>query len=504
MAPIVDETPGSFRWLVSAYTQRSGDTPHTPRPHPSRGAAASGRLQPMGRRVRGHGSGGRELDRHRRRARSGTRSPTAFRAPACSSSTASRRPPSAASRTSTARRCSGAATRGAWIAARSSRPRPRSSRSRMPAAISACRTSASAPASARRTAASGTLDEAYRTYFERGSDRVSPFMIPLALTNTACAAVARTLQLRGPSSSTCTACAAGADAIGTALWLIRSGPRRRDARRRRRRGDLARRARRLPQPRRARDAPPRRRGREPPVRLRARRLRDRRGLGRARARGARARARARRAHLCGARRLRLELRRLAPDRPRSDGRRPRAPRCRRRSPTRASARRTSATSARMRPRRPRATSPRRARSRARASRTPPVSATKSLHGHTLGGAGGVEAAASLLPIVRGIIPPTLNLVEPDDGCGLDHVMGAARRDVDVRASLSNSFGFGGHNAALVLRQGLTATGRAWPPRARGTRTACERTIAPSEARAWQASVWPRRSRAPCRSARDGP
>ena len=69
----------------------------------------------------------------------------------------------------------------------------------------------------------GTLDEAYRTYFERGSDRVSPFLIPLALTNTACAAVARTLQLRGPSSSTCTACAAGADAIGVALWLIRSG-----------------------------------------------------------------------------------------------------------------------------------------------------------------------------------------------------------------------------------------------------------------------------------------
>jgi 3-oxoacyl-[acyl-carrier-protein] synthase II len=79
-----------------------------------------------------------------------------------------------------------------------------------------------------------------------------------------------------------------------------------------------------------------------------------------------------------------------------------------------------------------------------------VSATKSLHGHTLGGAGGVEAAAALLPMVRGIVPPTLNLVEPDDGCGLDHVMGAARRGVDVRASLSNSFGFGGHNAALVF------------------------------------------------------
>ena len=79
-----------------------------------------------------------------------------------------------------------------------------------------------------------------------------------------------------------------------------------------------------------------------------------------------------------------------------------------------------------------------------------VSATKAMHGHTLGGAGGVEAAASLLPLVRGIIPPTLNLHEPDDGCGLDHVMGAARRGVDVRASLSNSFGFGGHNAALVF------------------------------------------------------
>jgi 3-oxoacyl-[acyl-carrier-protein] synthase II len=79
-----------------------------------------------------------------------------------------------------------------------------------------------------------------------------------------------------------------------------------------------------------------------------------------------------------------------------------------------------------------------------------VSATKSLHGHTLGGAGGIEAAASLLPLVRGIVPPTLNLVEPDDGCGLDHVMGTARRGVDVRAVLKNSFGFGGHNAALVL------------------------------------------------------
>ena len=90
-----------------------------------------------------------------------------------------------------------------------------------------------------------------------------------------------------------------------------------------------------------------------------------------------------------------------------------------------------------------------ARAIARAGlRTPPVSSTKSLHGHTLGGAGGVEAAASLLPFVRDV-PPTLNLVEPDDGCGLDHVGQGAPR-CRRPASLSNSFGFGGHNAALVL------------------------------------------------------
>ncbi len=66
-----------------------------------------------------------------------------------------------------------------------------------------------------------TLSDAYQAYYERGADRVSPFAIPLSLTNVAAASTARALGLRGPSAAPCTACAAGADAIGAALSLIR-------------------------------------------------------------------------------------------------------------------------------------------------------------------------------------------------------------------------------------------------------------------------------------------
>ncbi|MEA2195698.1 MAG: 3-oxoacyl-[acyl-carrier-protein] synthase [Solirubrobacteraceae bacterium] len=295
----------------------------------------------------------------------------------------------------------------------------------------------------------GTLDEAYRTFFERGSDRVSPFMIPLVLTNTACAAVARTLQLRGPSCSTCTACAAGADAIGTALWLIRSG--RADAM-------LAGGA----------DAPI-----SPVV------LAGYRNLGalaslRHGAEGASRPFDSERDGFVigeGAGVLVLEEREHALARgariyavlggygsscdashltdPDQTGAGPGAAMSAALADAGigpadvgyVSAHATSTPSGDIAE----------ARAIARAGLAhAAVSATKAMHGHTLGGAGGVEAAASLLPLVRGIIPPTLNLREPDDGCGLDHVMGAARRDVDVRASISNSFGFGGHNAALVF------------------------------------------------------
>jgi 3-oxoacyl-[acyl-carrier-protein] synthase II len=78
-----------------------------------------------------------------------------------------------------------------------------------------------------------------------------------------------------------------------------------------------------------------------------------------------------------------------------------------------------------------------------------VSATKSTTGHLLGAAGAVEAAATALALARGVLPPTINLEDPDPDCDLDHVACSARR-ADVRAALSNCFGFGGCNASLAL------------------------------------------------------
>jgi 3-oxoacyl-[acyl-carrier-protein] synthase II len=79
----------------------------------------------------------------------------------------------------------------------------------------------------------------------------------------------------------------------------------------------------------------------------------------------------------------------------------------------------------------------------------PVSSTKSVHGHLLGGAGAMEAAASILAMQRGMLPPTINLDQPDPECDLDYVPNKAR-SADVRVCISNSFGFGGHNASVVL------------------------------------------------------
>ncbi len=80
-----------------------------------------------------------------------------------------------------------------------------------------------------------------------------------------------------------------------------------------------------------------------------------------------------------------------------------------------------------------------------------VSGTKSMTGHLLGAAGGVEAAIAALTVSRGVIPPTINLEDPDPECDLDHVSEGAR-EARVGAALSNSFGFGGTNACLVLRR----------------------------------------------------
>ncbi|MDX9956852.1 MAG: beta-ketoacyl synthase N-terminal-like domain-containing protein, partial [Spirochaetia bacterium] len=80
---------------------------------------------------------------------------------------------------------------------------------------------------------------------------------------------------------------------------------------------------------------------------------------------------------------------------------------------------------------------------------PPVSSIKSMIGHTLGAAGALEAAATILSVHHGVLPPTINLENPDPECDLDYVPNEARQ-VSVPAALSNSFGFGGHNCVLCF------------------------------------------------------
>jgi len=81
----------------------------------------------------------------------------------------------------------------------------------------------------------------------------------------------------------------------------------------------------------------------------------------------------------------------------------------------------------------------------------PISSTKSMTGHLMGAGGGIEAIASIQTIKNGLIPPTINLEHPDPDCDLDYVPNEARQ-VEVQTAMSNSFGFGGHNATLVFRR----------------------------------------------------
>ncbi|TMF31494.1 MAG: beta-ketoacyl-ACP synthase II [Chloroflexi bacterium] len=81
----------------------------------------------------------------------------------------------------------------------------------------------------------------------------------------------------------------------------------------------------------------------------------------------------------------------------------------------------------------------------------PISSTKSMLGHLLGAAGSVEAVISVKAIEEGVAPPTINLEHPDPQCDLDYIPEGAR-ELDVKLALSNSFGFGGHNASLLFKQ----------------------------------------------------
>jgi 3-oxoacyl-[acyl-carrier-protein] synthase II len=80
-----------------------------------------------------------------------------------------------------------------------------------------------------------------------------------------------------------------------------------------------------------------------------------------------------------------------------------------------------------------------------------ISSTKSMTGHLLGAAGGIEAIAAVCALRDGFIPPTINYIEPDPECDLDYTVNTGR-ERDIEYALSNSFGFGGHNAVIVLKK----------------------------------------------------
>ena len=156
---------------------------------------------------------------------------------------------------------------------------------------------------------------------------------------------------------------------------------------------------------------------------------------------------------------------------------------------------TSTTSTPTAPPRRSATSPRPTRSRRSSAPTHrSVSSTKSMMGHMLGGAGAAEAAVCVLAMENSLIPPTINLTDPDPACDLDYVPNVARRS-SSNVRMSNSFGFGGHNATLVFAKAVGPT----MPRKRASR----RSVRDDESRLDARRADPRphlhRPRAPARS-----
>jgi 3-oxoacyl-[acyl-carrier-protein] synthase II len=81
----------------------------------------------------------------------------------------------------------------------------------------------------------------------------------------------------------------------------------------------------------------------------------------------------------------------------------------------------------------------------------PMSSTKSMTGHLLGAAGGIEFAACVQAVQEDIIPPTINYKTPDPECDLDYVPNEARQ-ITVHTAMSNSLGFGGHNASVIIKK----------------------------------------------------
>lgn len=292
------------------------------------------------------------------------------------------------------------------------------------------------------------LLEAHRALLERGADRVGPLAIPMSLANHPCAAAARALGLRGPSAAPATACAAGSDAIGTALSMLREG--RADAM-------IAGGA----------DAPlsplviagyVKVGALTPSVRppLEASRPFDLGRDGFVMGEGAGMLLLEEREHaLARGARIYAELAGYGSS---CDAGHPTDPDATGAGPARAmrlaiedagltpadigyvNAHATSTTAGDI--------AEARAISLAGLGDAA-VSSTKSAHGHALGGAGGLEAVATLMAFARDTLPATLNLEDPEPEAPFDHVL--TPRSVRIGAAVSNSFGFGGHNSVVAFR-----------------------------------------------------
>ena len=302
---------------------------------------------------------------------------------------------------------------------------------------------------------STTLFDQIRVYAERGPDRISPFFVPMVIANMAAGQVAITTGALGPNYATVSACATAGHAIGE---VDRDDPARgrRDDARRRHRGPGRRRPRRgLRGHARAVDAQRRSGRRQPAVRPGTRRLRHRRGRRGARARGGGPRrpARGDASWPRSAAMPRPPMRRTSPC-PRQAASAPCGP------PAEPWSRRAS---------RP----PRSTIISAHATSTPEgdpaelaafrsllgdhaaavsITATKGAIGHTLGAAGGIGAVATVMAMREGQVPPTLNLVAPDEAVGELDCTPLVARERSIRVALVNAFGFGGQNTAIVLRR----------------------------------------------------
>ena len=288
----------------------------------------------------------------------------------------------------------------------------------------------------------------------KGPDRVNPLLVPMMIPNMGAAHVSLELGTKGPLSATCTACAAGSDAIGYAARIIRHG----DAEVMFAGGSeapvspvgvagfAAARALSLRNDDPQHASRPFDAGRDGFVIGEGAGCLVLESLEHAQARGARIYA-----ELAGAGMSSDAFHMTLPDESGQiagarddDGTR--------RKPV-SSRRRSTTSTPTARPPAP-ATSPRPRPSRspwASTRRSVAISSNKSMIGHCLGASGAIEAVATVLTIVNSLMPPTINLTDPDPDCDLDYVPLVSRfRKVDVAAS--NSFGFGGHNVTLVFRR----------------------------------------------------